>query len=238
MRASVSTTATGRSRRDGGWQALDLAGGEEVAVEVAAEAPLDAGAQDLHGHVAAHAVVDHDGLVHLGDGGGGDRRAELGEMVLEPAAERLLDGARALPAMENGGSLSCRWPQVAGELGPDEVGARREELAELDVAGPQAGQGAGDAVFFRPGRRGTARSATRIGSVAARASCSANGTFVPAGTKRTPCWASTMPARARRNRLSAAEAIFGLNPRAGRRNRMNPHNDEPCRPVKRSLCVT
>ena len=81
-------------------EALDLAGGEEVAVEVAAEALLDAGAQDLHRHVAAHAVVDHDGLVHLGDGGGRHRRPELGEVVLQPAAERLLDGLARFPHRE------------------------------------------------------------------------------------------------------------------------------------------
>ena len=53
-------------------QALDQAGGEVVAVEVAAELLLDAGAQDLHGHLAPAAVgVDDDRLVHLGDGGGG-----------------------------------------------------------------------------------------------------------------------------------------------------------------------
>ena len=51
--ASVSTTATGLSRRDGGMKALDLACGEEVAVEVAPEAALDAGAQDLHRDLAA-----------------------------------------------------------------------------------------------------------------------------------------------------------------------------------------
>ena len=77
-------------------EALDLARGEEVAVEVALEALLDAGPQHLHGHVAAHAVVDHHRLVHLGDGGGGDRRAELGEVVLQPAAQRLLDGPARL----------------------------------------------------------------------------------------------------------------------------------------------
>ena len=32
-----------------------------------------------------------DGLVHLGDGGGCDRRAELHEVILELAAEGLLD---------------------------------------------------------------------------------------------------------------------------------------------------
>ena len=43
----------------------------------------------------AVAVVD-DGLVHLRDRGGGDRRPELDEVILELAAERLLDRAARL----------------------------------------------------------------------------------------------------------------------------------------------
>ena len=78
-------------------QALDEAGGEVEAVEVAAELSLDVGAQDLHGDLAPLAVGIDDGrLVHLGDGGGGDGGAELGEMILELAAERFLDGAARL----------------------------------------------------------------------------------------------------------------------------------------------
>ena len=58
---------------------------------------LDAGAQDLHGDLAPLAVgVDDGRLVHLGDGGGGDGGAELGEMILELAAERFLDGVARL----------------------------------------------------------------------------------------------------------------------------------------------
>ena len=54
-------------------QALDEAGGEVVAVEVAAELPLDAGAQDLDGDLAPAPVgVDDGRLVHLRDGGRGD----------------------------------------------------------------------------------------------------------------------------------------------------------------------
>ena len=56
--ARVSTTATGRSRRDGGWKRSIRRAAKIVAVEIAAEALLDAGPQDLHRHVAAHAVVD------------------------------------------------------------------------------------------------------------------------------------------------------------------------------------
>ena len=125
-------------------EALDLARGEEVAVEVAPEALLDAGAQDLDGDLAALAVVDRHRLVHLGDGGGGDRRAELGEVILQPAAELDLDrpagflhGERRQPILQ--------VPEVAGQLRPDQIGAGGEELAELDVAGAEARECGGDA---------------------------------------------------------------------------------------------
>ena len=58
---------------------------------------LDVGAQDLHGDLAPLPVgVDDGRLVHLRDRGGGDGGAELGEMILELAAERFLDGAARL----------------------------------------------------------------------------------------------------------------------------------------------
>ena len=140
----------------------------------------------------AHAVVDHHRLVHLGDGGGGDRRAELGEVILEPAAERLLDGAARLGHGERRQPV-LQVAQVAGELGADQVGAGGQELAELDVAGAEAGERAGDARAPRgsPARNGQA--SRRMGSVATRARRSGSGTGVPGGTKRTPCCASTTP---------------------------------------------
>ena len=103
-------------------EALDLAGGEEVAVEVALELLLDAGTQNLHRHVAAHAVVDHDGLVHLGDGGCGDRRAELDEVILQPAAELLLDGLARFRHGERR-QLVLQVAQVAARA-PDRSGRR------------------------------------------------------------------------------------------------------------------
>ena len=78
-------------------QALDQARGEVVAVEVAAELLLDAGAQDLDGDLAPAPVgVDDGSLVHLRDRGGGNGGAELGKVILELAAERFLDGAARL----------------------------------------------------------------------------------------------------------------------------------------------
>ncbi len=137
-------------------EALDLARGEEIAVEVALELLLDAGAQHLDGHVAAHTVVDHDRLVHLGDGGGGDGRAELGEVVLQLAAELLLDGLARLRHGERRQPV-LQVAQVAGELRPDQIGAGGEELAELDVAGAEAGDARRRRGAPWAGRRGTAR---------------------------------------------------------------------------------
>ena len=126
-------------------QALDQAGGEVVAVEVAAELLLDAGAQDLDGDLAPAPVgVDDGGLVHLRDRGRGDGGPELGEMIFELAAERFLDGAARLGHGERR-QVVLQQRQLAGELGTDDVGARRQELAELDVAGAEAGQGGGEA---------------------------------------------------------------------------------------------
>ena len=47
----------------------------------------------------------------------------------------------------------------------------------------------------------------RIGSVARRARRSPKGTGMPLGTNRTPCWASIVPALARRRLLVSAPAM-------------------------------
>ena len=122
-------------------EALDLTGSEKVAVEIVLELPLDAGPQHLDGHVAAHAIVDHHRLVHLSDGCCRNGRAEFGEMVLKLAAELLLDGLARF-GHGKGRQLVLQVPQVAGEVRPDQIGAGGEKLAELDVAGAEAGDGA------------------------------------------------------------------------------------------------
>ena len=166
MRASVSTTATGRSRRDGSMQALDLARGEKEAGEIVAEALLDAGPEDLHRHVAAHAVVDRDGLVHLGDGGGGTGGPNSAKWSSSrpPSASST---ARRASGIGERRQLVLQVAQVAGELRADQVGARGEELAELDVAGAETGERAGDAPLAWAGRCETARSG--CGSAGSRA---------------------------------------------------------------------
>ena len=66
----------------GRMEAFDLPGGEAVAVKVAAKALFNAWAQDLDGDVATALAIEHHRLVHLGDRGCRDGRAELGKMIL------------------------------------------------------------------------------------------------------------------------------------------------------------
>ncbi len=131
MRARFSTTATGFRRRDRLADALDQAGGEEIAVEVALEALLDAGPQDLDGDGAALPVLaDGDGLVHLGDGGGRDRRAELREMIFELAAKRLFDRAARFRHAERRQAVL----QVAEDRPPARVRSHRRGSPETGRA--------------------------------------------------------------------------------------------------------
>ena len=62
--------------------------------------------------------------MHLGDGGGGDRRPELHEVILELSAERLLDRFARFRLRERRQPV-LQMRQVARELGADHVGARR-----------------------------------------------------------------------------------------------------------------
>ena len=72
--------------------ALGEAGGEEHVGEIAGEAVLDAGPQDLHGHIALAMLIAHPGLVDLRDGGGGQRFGQLDEGLMQRAPESRLDG--------------------------------------------------------------------------------------------------------------------------------------------------
>ena len=77
-------------------EALDHARGEIVAVEIAAETPLDTGTKNFDRHGLADATVDDDGLMDLGNGCGCDGWTELDEVILEPASECLLHRAPRL----------------------------------------------------------------------------------------------------------------------------------------------
>ena len=76
----------------GRMEALDLARGEDSSCRGrGGSASRCRGAGSSRRRSRRTPLSIDDGLVHLGDGGGGDRRAELGEVILELAAERLLD---------------------------------------------------------------------------------------------------------------------------------------------------
>src|SRR5262249_16503015 len=139
-----------RAQTSRGWMpALDLTCREKVAVEVAAEAALDARAQDLHGNFAWRPAIDHHGPVHLGDGSGSDGAAQVGDVGPQAPPGRSHYRLARLGHGE-GRQPVLQVAKVAGELGPDEIGAGCQELAELDVARAEAGECACDAPLLGP----------------------------------------------------------------------------------------
>ncbi len=116
--------------------ALDEGGGGLHVGEVALHQPLDAGASHLDRHVALAERVADAAAVHLRDGGGGDGLAERHEEVVEPAAEGLLDLPHRLLARERVHAV-LQPLQRLDDVGPDDVGPRRQELAELHVGWAQ-----------------------------------------------------------------------------------------------------
>ena len=183
----------------GRMKALDLARGEVVAVEVAAEALLDAGAQDLDGDLRA-GVRRRRRRPPCAPGRWRRRRPAGRTPRSDPRACRRAPArprARA-SAMRERRQLVLQVRQVARELWADHVGARCQELAELDVAGAEACQGGGEARLRAAHRHGTALQPSAIGSRQRGARGAApSGTGTPSGTKRTPCWASTSTGPAR-----------------------------------------
>ena len=132
----LGAQAAGEGRED-----LDHAGGEVEGVHVAQEGALDAGAQHLDRDGLAGGAQR--GAVDLRQRGGGDRGLEVGEDGVERLGELVLDGgARLLHG--KGRQLVLQHGELRGELGADHVRAGGEELAELDVGGPERGQRAQD----------------------------------------------------------------------------------------------
>jgi hypothetical protein len=75
--------------------------------------------------------------MHLGDRGGGDGLVvESGEQALDRLAQLGFD-QRARPGAGKGRQTVLQARQIGGDLLAQEIGARREELAELDEARPQ-----------------------------------------------------------------------------------------------------
>ena len=106
---------------------------EIEAFQIALEPLLDAGPQDLHRDRVRAAIRLHEGLVHLRDGGRRDGRAELAVDGGPRLAESGFDFGFGL-LRRKGGKPVAQRAQGAGKLRTDHVGARREKLAELDIA--------------------------------------------------------------------------------------------------------
>ncbi|MDF9792002.1 hypothetical protein M2440_002703 [Methylorubrum extorquens] len=99
-----------------------------------------AGPHHLDRERALRAVgIEHRRLVDLGDGRRGDRLAEGGEQRRDRLAEFLLDDAQRHPLRE-GRNPILKSLQIARGGHADDVGAGRQELAELDVGGTEPGQ--------------------------------------------------------------------------------------------------
>ena len=78
-------------------------------------------------------------LVHLGDGGGGDGLAEIGEQDVDRPAEGDRHHARRLGARKGRHAVLQAF-EVARRGDADDVGARRQELPDLDVGRPEPRQ--------------------------------------------------------------------------------------------------
>jgi hypothetical protein len=97
--------------------------------QVGLDLPRCVRALDLDGDAAA---VREGGAVHLADRGGGDRRrVEVGEELLDAQLEVLADDALDVLVRDRP-DVVLELLQLGHDVGRDDVGAGREELAELD----------------------------------------------------------------------------------------------------------
>ena len=138
-RASVSTTSCGRRRLASGTNLSNMARGEAHGLEVARELLAHARPHHLDGDGAPRVAAARARLVHLGDGGGGDGLAEIGEQDVDRAAEGDRHHARRL-GLRKGRHAVLQAFEVARCGDADDVGARRQELPELDVGRPEPRQ--------------------------------------------------------------------------------------------------
>ena len=123
---------------------LDDAGAGIESVEVAPETLPMPGRSTLTATCLRPVLGDDPGLVDLRDRRRGDRRGERREQHVDRLAERLLDRR---PRLRLGKRLDLvvQPAERVGDLGADDVGPGREELAELDVGGAEPVDGAGQA---------------------------------------------------------------------------------------------
>ena len=127
-----------------GRKILGGAGGEEEGVEIDVEAALDAGAQHLHGDGLAFAGGVDFGLVHLRDGGRGDRGSEAGVGFAERPVERSNDDSFRFALRKRRHAVLQAF-QAVRDLRADDIRARRHELAEFDVSRSEFGERGGEA---------------------------------------------------------------------------------------------
>ncbi len=125
--------------------ALDLGCCPFIGLDGAGEFDFDAGAQDFDRDGAA---IGGDGAVDLGDGGGADRCfLDRGEHRLQRVAIAGFD-----PLADHGEGKRrqrvLQAQQIVRRLFTDQIGARRECLAELDRGGTDCLEGVGIARHF------------------------------------------------------------------------------------------
>ena len=113
-----------------GGESLGHIGGEAKGLEVADEIRLDAGAEDLHRDMTRW-IVRCLGFVHLRDGRRRDRRTKRGEDLLKRPREFELDNPARF-RFGKGREPVLQSLKATRDFRPQYVGARRQELAELD----------------------------------------------------------------------------------------------------------
>ena len=136
-RASVSTTSTSRSRRASGRQLLGVARREaERRRGRAAKRRSTPGRSTLTATAAALRRRDF-GAMHLRDRGGGDRRAEGDEQTRRAACSKAPHDRGLGDGLRERRHLVLQALEIVGERRADDIGPRRQELAELDVGRPE-----------------------------------------------------------------------------------------------------
>ncbi len=132
VRARLSTTAIGFRRRVGGWKRSIWRAAKAKLSRSCLKRRSTPGRRILTATSRRLTLLDHDRLVHLGDRGRRDGRAELDEVVLEPATKSLFDGRTCLGIGERRQPI-LQVAEIRCQLNADDVGPRGEKLAELDV---------------------------------------------------------------------------------------------------------
>ena len=116
--------------------------GQSHGVQTLGHLALHAGSQDLDRDLAP---VGQKGRMGLGQGGGGDGRAEVAEQALDRTAQRPLDLAPGLIQRKRR-QVVLQPAQVARELHTEDVGPRGQHLTQFDGDRSQVFEGATQAL--------------------------------------------------------------------------------------------